>query len=80
MKLALAIVLAGLFSVGAASAKTKKPTVCMTYIETTMPVDGVATKAAICTDGSKPVILTSYTVQTIKNEDGDSVRVAIGWR
>lgn len=76
----IALVVAGLFTVGAAHAKTKKPTVCMAFTESTLPVDGVSQKVAICTDGKKPVVLTSYSIQTVKDADGNAVKAAIGYR
>lgn len=78
MKLSIAIILAGLATVGTAQAK--KPTVCLEFTETTLPVDGVATKVAVCTDRKKPVVLTTYSIQTVKDEDGKAVKAAIGFR
>ena len=63
-----------------AEAKVKKPVVCFAFAEMTMPVDGEAQKVAICTDGKKPVVLTSYQVTSLKNDEGVSVRAAIGYR
>lgn len=73
-----ALALATMFVAGSADAK--KPAICLSFTETTLPVDGTPTKVAICTDGKKPVVLTSYTVQTIKDENGASVRAVVGWR
>lgn len=78
------IISVGVFTVACALAQaagaSKKPVVCLAYVETTMPVDGKASRVAVCTDGKKPIVLTQYTVSTIKDEDGESVKVAIGWR
>lgn len=78
--LAIAVVLAGVATVGAADAKQTKPTVCLSWIESTMPIDGTPTKVGICTDRKRPVILTVFTVTTVKNEDGESVKAIIGYR
>lgn len=81
MKLSIAMVLAGLSTLAFNAAATpKRPVVCLEFTETTMPISGVATKVAVCTDRKKPVILTTYIVSTVKNEDGASVRAAIGYR
>lgn len=78
------IVALGVITVGVALAQVadaaKKPTVCLSYSETTLVVDGKPEKVAICQDGKKPVVLTSYVLTTIRDEDGESVKVAIGWR
>lgn len=78
MKLTLATILASLAIASVAHAK--KPAVCLSFTESTLPVDGVPTKVAICTDGKKPVVLTSYTVASVKGENGEPVKAAIGWR
>lgn len=80
MKTILVSALALATLVLAGSADAKKATVCMAFTESTLPVDGVPTKVAICTDGKKPIVLTSYSVQTIKDENGASVKAVIGWR
>lgn len=59
---------------------SKKPTVCLAFSEANLVVDGKPEKVAICQDGKKPVVLTSYVLTTIRGEDGESVKVAIGWR
>jgi hypothetical protein len=64
----------------ASVAEAKKPTVCMAYAESTLPVDGTPTKVAICTDGKKPVVLTSYTIATVKDENGAAVKAVVGWK
>lgn len=78
------IIAAGTFTILCCVAQiagaAKKPTVCLVYVETTLPVDGKPTKVAICEDGKKPVVLTSYVVTSIKDEDGESVKAVIGWR
>jgi hypothetical protein len=65
---------------GSADAKAKRPTICFSFTEATMPVDGEAQKVAICTDGKKPVVLTSYQVTTLKNDEGVPTKAAIGYR
>jgi hypothetical protein len=80
MKLSIALILAGLATVASVDASQKRPIVCLEFTETTMPVEGTPTKVAVCTDRKKPVILTSYTVQTVKDADGKSVKAAIGYR
>ena len=78
----IAFVVAGLVTLTtfAAEAKGHKPTVCFAFTEMTMPVDGEATKVAVCTDGKKPVILTSYQVISTKNDEGDTVKAVLGFR
>jgi len=78
--LAIAIVIAGVATVGAADAKQTKPTVCLSWVESTMPVDGTPTKVAVCTDRKRPVILTVFTVTSVKNDDGDTVKAVVGYR
>jgi hypothetical protein len=78
ISVALALIVSGLFV--ASYADAKKPTICMAYSESTLPIEGVATKVAICTDGKKPVVLTSYTITTVKDENGASVKAVVGWR
>lgn len=78
--LVAAMILAGVTTVGAAQAKGKRPTVCLAFAEVTAIVDGDSQKVVICEDGKKPVVLTSYTIATVKDEDGVAVRAAIGWR
>lgn len=63
-----------------AQAKGKKPTTCLSFTEMTMPVDGEPTKVAVCSDGAKPVILTTYTIVSVKTDDGATVKAAVGWR
>jgi hypothetical protein len=78
----VSLVLASLFVVSLASAKpkAKKPVTCLQFKEDTLVIDGENAKVAICSDGAKPVILTTYTVTTIKNDEGTSVRAAVGYR
>lgn len=77
----LALVLAGLFTVSMANAKgSKRPTVCMSFVETTMVVDGDSQKVALCQDGKKPVVLIEYTIVTILDEGGVKVPAAVGWK
>jgi hypothetical protein len=79
-KLSIALVLVGVFTVATAGAKPKKPTTCMTFKEDTLVVDGESQKVAICEDGKKPVVLTNYSIVTIKNDEGVATRAAIGYR
>lgn len=58
---------------GTVEAKPKKPVVCMSFTE-------VKDVGAVCRDGKRPVILTSYTIVTAKSEDGAPIRVAVGYR
>jgi len=81
-KLAIATVVAGLMTVTAfaAEAKDRKPMVCTEFTEMTMPIDGDPTKVAVCTSGKRPVIMTTYTIVTVKDDEGKSVRAAVGYR
>lgn len=77
--LAIAVVLAGVATVGAADAA--KPTVCLSWIDSSMSIDGApAQKVVICTDRKRPVILTTYTVTSVKNSDGETVKAVVGYR
>lgn len=58
----------------------KKPVVCLSFTEQTMAIEGESQKVAICTDRAKPVILTTYTVTTVKNDEGTAVRAVVGYR
>lgn len=83
-KLTIAVLVAGAVTLSAfgAEAKGKKgrPHMCDQFTETTVQEDGVNVKVAICTDGAKPVVLTSYIVTTMKDSDGNPEKVAIGYR
>jgi hypothetical protein len=80
-----AILSAGILTVGiglvqVAEAKQVKPTVCLSWVESTMPIDGTPTKVAVCTDRKRPVILTTYTITSVTDEDGASVKAVVGYR
>lgn len=79
MKLSIALVLASL-SLASVAQASKKPTVCLSFTEMTASVDGRDQKVVMCQDGKKPVILVSYSFATIKDEDGNTVKAAIGWK
>ena len=63
-----------------AEAKVKKPVVCFAFAEMTMTVDGAAQKVAVCQDGAKPVVLTTYQVMSVKDSEGTPVKAVVGYR
>ncbi len=63
-----------------AEAKAKKPVVCLAWTEMTMVVDGDKQPVAVCQDGKKPVILTTFIKTTILDEGGVKVPAVIGYR
>lgn len=77
MKTAL---IAATLTLSAVAHATPKPVVCLSFTESTLPVDGEPQKVLVCTDGKKPVILLRPVYATATDKDGAQVRVAIGWR
>jgi hypothetical protein len=69
-----------LASVASAKPKHPKPVTCISFTEMTMPVDGEPTKVAVCGDGNKPIILTTYQVVSFKDDAGVTVKGVIGFR
>lgn len=81
MKLTIAMILAGLFTVSAAHAKkSPKPVTCLAWKETKLVIEGFETPVAICTDRASPVILTTYRVVEILDEGGVKMPAVVGWK
>ena len=65
-----------------AEAKVKKPVVCINFKEMSVQLagDDKAAPVAMCLDGSKPVVLTTYTKITMLDEGGVKVPAIVGYR
>lgn len=77
----IALVVAGLFTVGAVNAKPKKTTVCEAWLPyATMRTDVKdAPKMWLCLDNQdKPYAMINVQLVTRKDKDGNTVNLAVG--